>query len=118
MLAEQTHDLQSAADHYEQHLALGNAQQASETPGQDRAAAFANVMKVRWLSLMTVLMHCMLSQCCICSSPILKDCVSQLELAHALAQLQYTLESTRWQLIDNDMVTGISGAGKRVGSGL
>ena len=65
MLAEQMHDLQSAEDHYEQHLALGSTQQASETPGQDRAAAFANVMKVRWLSLITVPMHCMSSQCCI-----------------------------------------------------
>ena len=47
MLAEQIHDLQAAEDHYEQHLALGNAQQAAETSGPDRGAAFANVMKVR-----------------------------------------------------------------------
>lgn len=58
MLAEQMHDLQSAEDHYEQHLAISNAQQASETAGQGRAAAFANVMKVRCLSLMTLLTVC------------------------------------------------------------
>lgn len=46
MLAEQLHDLQAAENHYEQHLALGNAQQAAETPGPEQAAAYANVMKV------------------------------------------------------------------------
>lgn len=113
------HDLQSAEDHYEQHLALGNAQQAAETPGQDRTAAFANVMKVRCLSLMTVLMHCILSQRYNCFSPVFTDYASQLELAYAFAQSQYTCNSTnRWQLIHNDMPTGIPRAGKRVGQGL
>ena len=46
MLAEQLHDLQAAQDHYEQHLALGNAQQATDTPGPEQAAAYVNVMKV------------------------------------------------------------------------
>lgn len=47
MLAEQMHDLQAAEDHYERHLALGNAQQGAETSDPDRGAAFANIMKVR-----------------------------------------------------------------------
>lgn len=53
MLAEQMHDLQAAEDHYEQHLALGNAQQAAEASGPDRGAAFANVMKVSCVELIT-----------------------------------------------------------------
>ena len=61
MLAEQMHDLQAAEAHYEQHLALGNAQQAAETAGPDRGAAFANVMKVRCLSMMTACQSIMYS---------------------------------------------------------
>ena len=53
MLAEQMHDLQAAESHYEQHLALGNAQQSAEAPGPEQAAAFANVMKVSCLLPMT-----------------------------------------------------------------
>lgn len=57
MLAEQLHDLQAAENHYEQHLALGNAQQAAETPGPEQAAAYANVMKVSCLLPMKASQH-------------------------------------------------------------
>lgn len=57
MLAEQLGDLQSAEGHYEQHLALANTQHVPDMHAPEWAAAYANVMKVSSLQLLTAVMN-------------------------------------------------------------